>query len=616
MAEKPKKEERRRAKYSAGACAKWALKKVWQWDKRLIFVVMAMIPVGVILYVLNLYASSWILASLETADAFGVVAFTIVATMLAQMLFRIIKRLLDDAEWLIGDTNANRLQYDLVERSVRDDFQLHKDPAYNRLRDGAFALLGQYCDGHPGVYITRFATMVINVICFVFFGSVIATLHPAIIVLLVGGSLIVFFLQRRENRKNFELRDERNAADRKTNYITWYVSNDPAVGKDVRLYDMADYLDRKAAITLADIIRLIKVRQHNANVCYAVIFSVAALRDGIAYWYLIQGALSGTIDASMFVLYFSAITQMANFISDILHYFAGLHDQKLVLSDAIEFMEEDHHIFNHGKGIPLPDKKALSIEFKNVTYRYPDGDKNVLENVSFKIEAGEKISLVGLNGAGKTTLTRLMCGLLAPTEGEVLIDGHSVMDYNIFELHSLFSLLPQAYVKLPTSVAENIALCDRADIDDKRLWECLELAGIADRIRSLPKGADTSIDREGDENAVEFSGGEWQRLLLARVLYRDAPVMILDEPTAALDPIAENRMYQTYNEITHGATAIFISHRLASARFCDRVYLLDGANFAECGTHDELMALGGKYRELFDVQSQYYREGGEEHDGQ
>ncbi len=612
MAEKSKKEERRKAKYSTLVCVKWALKKVWQWDKRLAYIALAMIPVGVILYVLDLYSSSWILRSLETADVFSAVVLTIVVTMGAQMVFHIIRRLLSDADNLIGDVNSNRLWYEMLERGYRNDYQLMLDPDHRRLREGAWALMGGNGYASPGTYLINFATMIINVICFVFFGSVIALLHPAIILLLIGGSLIIFFLQRRENKKNFELRDERNAAERRTDYISWYLSNDPAIGKDVRLYDMASYLNQKAAITMTDIIRFIKVRQHNANVCYAVIFTIAALRDGIAYWFLIQGALSGTIDASMFVLYFSAVTQMATFISDIINYLAGLHDQKLALSDAIEYMEENHDLFNHGAGIPLPCKSALSVEFRGVTYRYPEGDKNVLENVSFKIEAGEKISLVGLNGAGKTTLTQLMCGLLVPTEGEVLIDGHSIFEYNLEELFTLFSLLPQEYVKLPCSVAENIALCDRQEVDDARLWECLELAGIADKIRSLPKGVDTSLYREGDKEAVDFSGGEWQRLLLARVLYRDAPVMILDEPTAALDPIAENRMYEKYNEITHGATAVFISHRLASARFCDRIYLLDGARFAECGTHEELMALGGKYRELFDVQSRYYREGGEE----
>ena len=379
MAEKAKKDDRRRAKYSAVVCAKWALKKVWQWDRRLVFVALAMIPVGVVMYLLDLYSTSWILASLETADVFGTIALTVAATMTAQMLFRIIRSMLSNADRLMGHTNSERLWHELNERGYLDDYQLRLDPAYRRLKDGAFELLGRGANS-PGNYLIGFATMAINVICFVFFSSVIAMLHPAIIVLLVGGSLIIFFLQRRENRKNFELRDERNAADRKTNYITWYLSNDPAIGKDVCLYDMPDYLDKKAAITLLDIIRFIKMRQHNANVCYAVIFTIAALRDGIAYWFLIQGALSGTIDASMFVLYFSAIMQMANFISDMINYFAGLHDQKLALSDAIEYMEEDHNLFNHGKGIPLPDKKAVSIEFKNVTYRYPDGGSVVFSH--------------------------------------------------------------------------------------------------------------------------------------------------------------------------------------------------------------------------------------------
>ncbi|MBQ5791991.1 MAG: ABC transporter ATP-binding protein, partial [Clostridia bacterium] len=213
------------------------------------------------------------------------------------------------------------------------------------------------------------------------------------------------------------------------------------------------------------------------------------------------------------------------------------------------------------------------------------------------------------NGAGKTTLTWLMCGLLLPDEGEVLIDGHSVYEYNREDLYSLFSLLPQKYTDLPTSIAENVAMADRKDIDEERLWKALETAGIADRIRQLPGGVETSLNKQFDAHGVNLSGGEMQKLLLARALYHRAPILILDEPTAALDPIAEHEMYLKYNEIAENTTSVFISHRLASTRFCDRIYLLDGANFAECGTHDELMAKNGKYKELFDIQSKYYKEG-------
>ena len=233
-----------------------------------------------------------------------------------------------------------------------------------------------------------------------------------------------------------------------------------------------------------------------------------------------------------------------------------------------------------------------------------------MEHISFKIEAGEKIALVGVNGAGKTTLTMLMCGLLVPDEGEVLLDGHSVLEYNRDEMYTLFGVVPQTYHLLPVSLARNIAAADRnEEIDWDRLNRCIEIAGLTEKITSLPDGAETPLDRTVNDNGIELSGGETQKLLLARLLYRDPLCIILDEPTAALDPIAGDRMYHQYNEIAAHATSVFISHRLASTRFCDRIYLLDGARFAEVGTHDELMAAHGKYRELFEVQSKYYREG-------
>ncbi len=217
-----------------------------------------------------------------------------------------------------------------------------------------------------------------------------------------------------------------------------------------------------------------------------------------------------------------------------------------------------------------------------------------------------------LNGAGKTTLTRLMCGLLLPTEGEILLDGHTVFEYNRDELYTLFGLVTQDYNLLPVSIAQNIACVDEdEEIDRERLEQCIRSAGLEDKVAALPAGAATPLNRQVNQDGVELSGGEAQKLLLARVLYRNPRCVILDEPTAALDPIAENRMYCRYNEISAQSTSIFISHRLASTRFCDRIFLLDGAVIAEEGTHEELMAAGKKYRELFDLQSRYYKEDAE-----
>ena len=338
---------------------------------------------------------------------------------------------------------------------------------------------------------------------------------------------------------------------------------------------------------------------------------IVLIREGTVYAFLIYKAIAGDLSASEFILYFTAASSMAGFISTILGSWGEVNKAALAISDYREFMDLEGRL-NHGKGIPVP-QKPFSIEFRDVSYQYPEGEKKILDHISFKISAGEKIALVGLNGAGKTTLTMLMCGLLLPDEGEILLDGHSIYEYNRDEVYSLFGFVPQDYHVLPISIARNIACTlENEEIDCERLKHCLKTAGLNEKINSLPLGADTQLNRAVNPDGIELSGGEMQKLLLARLLYHNPLCIILDEPTAALDPIAEDRIYQHYNEIAKNATSVFISHRLASTRFCDRIFLLDGANFAEVGTHDELMASGGKYRELFDLQSKYYKEGAAE----
>ena len=336
-------------------------------------------------------------------------------------------------------------------------------------------------------------------------------------------------------------------------------------------------------------------------------FLIVLLRDGIAYAFLIYKAIHGEVDASSFVLYFSAITSMSGLMGGILSTFNRVSEGALQISDYREALDIPDRL-NRNRGIPVPTT-PFSIEFKNVSFTYPQGEKKVIDNISFKINPGEKIALVGLNGAGKTTLTMLMCGLFLPTEGEILIDDHPLTDYNRDEMYSLFGFVPQNYHLLPISIARNIASAiNDEEVDHEKLNQCIKIAGLSEKIASLDKGVDTPLNREVNPDGIELSGGETQKILLARLIYKSPLCIILDEPTAALDPIAEDRIYHKYNEISTRATSIFISHRLASTRFCDRIFLLDGAVFSEIGTHDELMKLNGKYRELFDIQSKYYKE--------
>lgn len=608
------KEPVRKPKYSTAYCMKWLVTRMWQWDRSLVWSSTALIPLSVILYAIGLYTPSIILDSLQTNEDFNRIALIITALLCATLFFNLAKDLISRMRWQAEDRNVDRFAFELTKTDLQKDFLLNYDKEYLKLYDRAFQVMGHGMNGSPGRFVIRFSDMAANVLCFVLFGSVISMLSPWILLLLVAGSLITMIPRRYQQDRDHEERDERNANSRKMNYLSWHLSNEPKAAKDIRLYGFTNLLDDKVRGVIREHIRLLRHQQKNRSLSSYVSFGVGFLRDACAYLFLIWYAIHGNLSSAEFVLYFNAIARLSSFIDGIVQYIGSAHEAVLGTSDCIAYFDENHNRMNHGAGIPLPKHHPLSIEFRHVSYQYPEGEQPVLQDISFQIAADENISLVGLNGAGKSTLAKLMCGLLLPDEGDILIDGHPLGEYNRDELYTLFSIVNQGYTIFPTTIAENVAFQDRSEIDEARLWLSLEKAGIADKIRSLPKGIESPMDKQYDADAVNFSGGEIQKLLLARALYRDACILILDEPTAALDAIAEDLMYQSYRELTNEATSLFISHRLASTRFCDRIYLLDGARLAESGTHEELMALGGKYRELFDIQSKYYKEGGDNHD--
>ena len=607
---KKEKEAARKAKYGTFVCIRWVLSRMWQWDKSLFLSSVLLLPVVVINYALGLYSPSIILSSLQTSQDFQDIVLVIFLLVGAGFFFNLVRKVFERLRWNAENRNAYRFYWEIEKVDAKKDYFLNFDEEYLKSYERVKQVLGNSADGSPGRYMIRFFDMTANVLCFVLFGSVVSTLNPLILLLLVVGSLLTLIPKRYQQDRDFKERDERNANTKKLSYLSRHLSYSLHVGKDIRLYHFTEFLDKKMHEVIDEHAWLVRRQQRHKALPAYVNFAVGFVRDILAYLYLIRGAVEGSISPAEFVLYFNAISQLSGFIDKVIDYFGSAHEVVLGISDCIVYFDEPRNKMNHGPGILLPKGHPLSVEFRHVSYQYPKGEKNVLEDISFRIDAGEKISLVGLNGAGKTTLTKLMCGLLLPDAGEILIDGHLLQEYNRDELYTLFSIVPQDYTILPTTVAENIAFCERSQIDENRLWSCLEMAEMADKVRSLPKGIDSGMDKQYDEDAVMFSGGELQRLLLARAIYHESSIMILDEPTAALDPIAEDTIYQRYREMTKNVTSVFISHRLASTRFCDCIYLLDGACISECGTHEELMASGGKYRELFDVQSQYYREGG------
>ena len=607
--DKTKKTPKRKPKYGMFSSVGYMLKLMWRADKSIAFSSVATIPVRLILSALGLYMPTVILRELEVSSDFAWIVAVICGFVMAQMIFSLVqhavKKNINISEHLI----LMEMDAKLYERLYDSDYFLDLNPDYKIKQDRAY---GVTQNNHTaGVhFVSYFADIVVHILSFVFFGTVVAGLSPILLVVLIVGCIVDFRMGVWLNKKNWSIRDEKNRINKKMNYISLKVSRDLSYGKDIRLFGFAGYL-QELVEKLSE--KWFKNQEKSEN--YSLIASVVSLlvvlvRDGVAYAFLIMQAVAGKIDAAQFLLYFTAVSSLSGFIMGIFSTWTKMQNGALGVSDFREYFDEQDKL-NRGKGIELPKGRPLSIEFRDVSFRYPSGEKQILDHVSFKIEAGEKIALVGTNGAGKTTLTMLMCGLLVPDEGEVLIDGHSIYEYNRDELYTLFSLIPQDYHFLPMTIAENIALPDYdagEEIDNEKLSRCITESGLDEKIASLPLGWNTPLNRQVHKNGTDFSGGEQQKLLLARAMYRDAEIMILDEPTAALDPIAEDAMYRRYNSIKN-VTSVFISHRLASTRFCDRIFFLDGAVITEEGTHDELMAKGGKYREIFDVQAKYYKEG-------
>lgn len=410
-----------------------------------------------------------------------------------------------------------------------------------------------------------------------------------------------FFLLKILKTKQSETTDNYSKLSGKFEYF-YKLSKNAEASKDIKLYGFSDYLVK----TAADFIYQIEHINAKYTKQSAAISGVRALlnlvRELVAYAYLTYLVLKNRLSVSDFIFCFGIITGFSNWIMNLV--FSFMEISRCCTDCALyrEFVEE-----SVSEGKPEVDfGEVRSIEFSNVFFTYPASDTETIRNMSFKVNKGENIAIVGENGAGKTTAIKLLCGLYYPSEGDILINGRSSREFSSDSYFDLFSAVFQDYCFMPMTIAENITA--EQSYDKERLFAAFDKAGITDKINSLSEKENTLMVKDVYKNAADFSGGEKQKLLLAKAIYKNAPVLILDEPTAALDPIAENELYLKYNEMTSGKISFFISHRLSSTRFCDRILLVKDGKIAESGTHDELMALKGLYYRMYQVQSYYYKE--------
>lgn len=412
-----------------------------------------------------------------------------------------------------------------------------------------------------------------------------------------------FFLLKILKTKQSETTDNYSKLSGKFEYF-YKLSKNAEASKDIKLYGFSDYLVK----TAADFIYQIEHINAKYTKQSAAISGVRALlnlvRELVAYAYLTYLVLKNRLSVSEFIFCFGIITGFSNWIMNLV--FSFMEISRCCTDCALyrEFVEE-----SVSEGKPEIDfGEVRSIEFSNVFFTYPASDTETIRNMSFKVNKGENIAIVGENGAGKTTAIKLLCGLYYPSEGDILINGRSSKEFSSDSYFDLFSAVFQDYCFMPMTIAENITA--EQSYDKERLFAAFDKAGITDKINSLSEKENTLMVKDVYKNAADFSGGEKQKLLLAKAVYKNAPVLILDEPTAALDPISENELYLKYNELTEDKISFFISHRLSSTRFCDRILFIKDGAVAESGTHEELMAKKGAYYRMYQTQSMYYREMG------
>lgn len=379
------------------------------------------------------------------------------------------------------------------------------------------------------------------------------------------------------------------------------------MGKDVRLYRQ-DKLIMKIKNYAFDLhkkaFRTMESKRYKINMPLTF---TGILLEAIIYVFVCVYALLGTFGIGSIVKYVGFVETITGCITSYFAVFADIKYNTPFVEDYLAYFDIPQKMYQGSLTVEKRDDNEYYVEFKDVSFKYPGSDTYALRHVNMKFKVGEKLAVVGMNGSGKTTFIKLMCRLYDPTEGEILLNGVNIKKYDYDEYLAMFSVVFQDFKLFSFTLGENVA--SGSDYDDDEVVSALNQSGFGERLTTMPNGIKTSLYKDFDKNGVEVSGGEAQKIALARALYKNAPFIILDEPTAALDPMAEYEIYSKFNEIVGDKAAIYISHRLSSCRFCDKIAVFDNGQIVQRGSHDELVAdKSGKYYELWHAQAQYYTE--------
>lgn len=427
----------------------------------------------------------------------------------------------------------------------------------------------------------------------------------SILVIVLMGCVIGlrYYISRLSQKMEYEYFEQNVVANRRFSFFAGF-SYDYQRGKDVRIYKMQELIVN-AMEKMTD---FLTVGNKKFTYYRVKLFSLGMLVYCfflfLCYVFVGLKAVSGVITIGELTLYVGALTSMAQALSELFQTYGSFVLSNQYLSNYVTFLALENEKYDG----TLPIEKRLDndyeLEFRNVSFHYPNSEEEVLHGISAKIHVGRKMAIVGKNGSGKSTFIKLLCRLYDPTEGEILLNGIDIRKYDYDEYRRIFSVVFQDFRLFSFSVAQNVAAA--VEYDEEKVKKCLSLAGIGEYVEQMEKGIETVIYKQDDEG-VEISGGEAQKIAIARALYKDAPVVILDEPTAALDPVSELEIYERFDQMVEEKTAIYISHRMSSCRFCQNILVFDNGGIVQMGGHDTLVEQEGLYKELWEAQAKYYQ---------
>lgn len=586
----------------------YALKNIWKWDNKYFLWFLLIIPASILFPLIESWFPKILIDQIQQKNNITSVLIVLFLYFSILLFVNLIGQFANSRMNMRRCYFSNECQHEIVQKRLYTDFCNIDTQDFNMKYT---TVMNDACSGQCAIEVIRYSilNLFIDILGIFSYGTILILLSPTIILFLILSSVLTYTISRWQ--QNYAEKNKKNyiAIDRKIGYLSSFSSRID-FAKDIRIYGMTHWLESLLTKFQKERFLWNKKIGNYTLIGKFMTFILTLLSNAVTYGVLIWLILRGEIGVGDFVFYFGIITTLSDWMNSL----AGDVSEMVSICVRIGYYQEYFQIpdtLNHESGYSPSEKtaEAPEIEFCHVSYCYSmeEGQQYALKDINLKIRAGEKLAIVGVNGAGKTTLVKLLCGLYIPTEGEVRLNGIPVTDYNILYYYSLFSVVFQDMYLLPVTIAEFIA-SDNTNIEEEKVHYVLRLAGLDQKIQALPKGIYSHLMKGVFDDSVELSGGEKQKLMFARALYKNAPVVVLDEPTAALDPVAENELYQKYGNLTKGKTSIYISHRLASTRFCDRIVLIDNKTIAESGSHEELMKIGGKYAKMFEIQSQYYKE--------